>query len=200
MKKAAEWFAWVVLGVTIGILSFVMIASDRGWEFDAVLSGSMEPAFKVGGLVVIRPAQAEDITVGDVISFRLPGIDTPICHRVVEMETVDGGLFFRTKGDANESPDPGLVPAESVTGREVFYLPYVGYLGNFAEFGRTAVPLGGKDVPIGAMVMLALGLGVIGLILSDVLQGASSSSRRKAMLNKRRERLMRRRRLFLGAR
>jgi len=83
------------------VVSFVIIAAQNGWEFDAVLSGSMEPELAVGGLIVIRPADPQQLNVGDVISFKLPGIDTPICHRVMDIQETESGRLFTTKGDAN---------------------------------------------------------------------------------------------------
>jgi len=41
-------------------------------------------------------------------------------------------VAFRTKGDASEDIDPWLMPAEYVTGRVVFNIPYLGYVANSA--------------------------------------------------------------------
>ncbi len=179
-------------------VSFVLAASRQGWEFDAVLSGSMEPALGVGGLVVIKPAEAQGIKMGDVISFKLPGINTPICHRVIGIEEADGNLFFQTKGDANEEPDLYLVSAQDVTGKAVFYTPYVGYLGYLAQFGRTPVALMGKRLPAAVLLITAMGTAFIGLTLKGTLEDIFRPSKRwkREMLKKRKERLLKRRKVF----
>jgi signal peptidase I len=176
-----------------------MVAAQYGWEFDAVLSGSMEPKLGVGGLVVIKPVDAQQVEIGDVISFKLSGIDTPICHRVIDTQETDGARLLQTKGDANEEPDVNPVPAASVTGKEVFYLPYVGNLARLSQFGRERVNIiGRKSVPVAVLVIIPLGLAFIGLTLKDTLEEVfrPAQKRRKDMLKKRRERFLKRRGAF----
>ncbi len=198
MKKLIEWLGWMALGLVVLMVSFVLAASYQGWEFAAVLSGSMEPALGVGGLVVIKPAEVPGIKIGDVISFKLPGIDTPICHRVIDIKETDEGLFFQTKGDANEEPDLDLVSTQDVNGKAVFYTPYVGYLGHLAQFGRTRVALMGQRLPAAVLLITAMGMAFISLTLKDTLEDIFRPSRRwkKEMLKKQRERLLKRRKAF----
>lgn len=201
VKKVLGWLGWVVLAVILGTVSFVLVAVRQGWEFDAVLSGSMEPALNVGGLVVIRPAIAQEIKTRDIISFKLPGIDTPICHRVIGIQEKDGQRIFQTKGDANEEPDQNLVPASSVTGKAVFYTPYVGRLAEVSRIGRTPVVLMGRTLPVILIVILAMGLIFIGLTLKDTLDDIFHPAKRckREMLKKRKERLLRRKKaLYLN--
>ena len=42
-------------------------------------------------------------------------------------------LRFRTKGDANDSPDGGLVHYKNVIGVPVFTIPYLGYVANYIQ-------------------------------------------------------------------
>jgi len=136
--------------------------------------------------------------MGDIISFRLPGIDTPICHRVIDIIETDEGLFFQTKGDANEEPDPYLVSVQDVTGKAVFYTPYVGYLGYLSRFGRTPVALVGKRLPAAVLLVVAMGLAFIGLTLKGTQEDIFRPSKRwrKEMLKKRKERLLKQRKVF----
>jgi signal peptidase len=176
-----------VLGLVVVTVAFVMVAAQFGWEFDAVLSGSMEPDIGVGGLVVVRPIDGQDAAVGDIISFKLPGIDTPICHRVVDRQETAEGLLYQTKGDANEEADATLVRPEDINGREVFYLPYVGYLARLSEFGRTRINLLGFSLPAAVLVITAMGAVFIGLTFKDALEDIFRPHKRM-----RRERLKRR--------
>ena len=96
-----------------------------------VLSGSMQPLFNPGDMVVVEETGPGSITVGDVIAFHPPDAKdekTLVTHRVVDVVVNGSRLYFRTKGDNNEDIDPFLVPAENVVGRAVFSLPYLGYL------------------------------------------------------------------------
>jgi signal peptidase len=185
--------------VVVLVVSFVLVAAQYGWEFDAVLSGSMEPDLSVGGLIVVRPVDPLQLEVGDVISFKLPGIDTPICHRIIAIEENGADRVFQTKGDANEEPDLNPVPASAVTGKQVFYLPYMGNLARLSEFGRQRVDILGRGVPAAVLVVLPLGLAFIALTLKDALAEAlhPEEKRRKDALKKRRARLSRRRKAFI---
>jgi signal peptidase len=75
----------LILAAVVVTACFVTITVQYGWEFDAVLSGSMEPRISVGGLVVIKPVDAMSLRVGDVISFQIPDLKTPICHRIIKV-------------------------------------------------------------------------------------------------------------------
>jgi hypothetical protein len=56
-----------------------------------------------------------------------------------------GALAFRTKGDANNDADAGVVPASSVDSREVWAVPYLGRVARLLDsrlgfFGLVAIP------------------------------------------------------------
>ncbi len=199
ISKLLAWLVWAALALVLLVVSFVLIAAQYGWEFDAVLSGSMEPALAVGGLVVIKPVDVQQVKIGDVISFKLPGINTPICHRVIDVQETGAGRVFRTQGDANEEPDLNPVPAGAVAGKEVLYLPYIGNLARLAEFGRQRVNVLGRGLPVAVLVVLPLGLAFIALTLKDALREAlhPEEKRRQEALKRRRERLMKQRKAFI---
>jgi signal peptidase len=180
-----------MLSVVLAVVTFVLVAAQFGWEFDAVLSGSMEPDIGVGGLVVIKPVDGNDVSVGEVISFKLPGIDTPICHRVIERAENPEGIVLQTKGDANEDPDDFVVHAADVNGKAVFYLPYAGYLGHVSEFGRTRVNVLGVSVPAAGLFVTVVGLLFIGFTLKDAFQDLAYPERKahREMRKKRESRI-----------
>lgn len=85
-----------------------------------IVSGSMEPELPVGSLCMIDCQQKEP-DEGDIISYKAG--DSVITHRVVEV--TDEG--YVTKGDANDSRDPGVVKQKQVFGTCVFSIPKAGY-------------------------------------------------------------------------
>lgn len=101
-----------------------------------VLTDSMYPEIHSGDLIICHIEDAEDIKVGDVISYFDPaGNGTSIVtHRVTEVTTEDGGLAFRTKGDANNVEDSMLVPADKLVG---VYQKRIPSMGNVAMFMQT---------------------------------------------------------------
>jgi signal peptidase len=94
-----------------------------------VLSGSMHPYMRVGDMVVTESVNPNDLVVGDVLTFRMPGEDDDVfvTHRIVSIEGSDT-LVFQTKGDANEEKDDFLIYSEDVIGKVTFVIPFAGYL------------------------------------------------------------------------
>lgn len=133
MKKAVEY-----LGITIAILLmlvavFTYMGPHFGWRVDAVLSGSMEPELKIGSLVITRSVEPEAVAVGDIITFHPTNNGkTLITHRVIGIGQ-SSSLYFETKGDANEDPDPFTVSARNLVGKISFHAPYWGYATEFLK-------------------------------------------------------------------
>jgi signal peptidase len=96
-----------------------------------VLGGSMEPTIHVGSIVIVRSIKPEDVKVGDIIAFKTG--ESKTIHRVIEKVVEGGSFYFRTKGDANEDPDPWIVKPEDVLGILYLVIPYYGYLIWFAR-------------------------------------------------------------------
>jgi signal peptidase len=117
----------------LGSLLAVAATNLLGYQSFVIYSGSMEPAVKVGSLLVTQPADVEDIQVGEVITFRSPGNHTTLTHRVVGIRQEDGQLVFETKGDASLEPDPREVILRGQVSRMAFDIPYLGYVVDFAK-------------------------------------------------------------------
>lgn len=62
--------------------------------------------------------------------------DTVATHRVVEVvpDNEDSTVIrYKTKGDANDSVDGGLVHYKNVIGSPIFSIPYLGYFADFIQ-------------------------------------------------------------------
>lgn len=101
-----------------------------GVRIYGVLTGSMAPAYSVGGVVYVMEENPQDIAVGDVITFTM-GSNTEyvMTHRVTDI--ADGN--FITKGDANNAVDPEPVSFDRLIGRTVFYLPGMSGVAEFVN-------------------------------------------------------------------
>ena len=100
--------------------------SILGFRQYVVATGSMEPEYNIGDLIVIRETTKEEIKIGDVINYiSETGIDT-ITHRVVDIIQKDGQTYYKTKGDNNNSVDPELVNYSQVNGILVFKISKLG--------------------------------------------------------------------------
>ena len=100
--------------------------SILGFRQYVVATGSMEPEYNIGDLIVIRETTKEEIKIGDVINYiSETGIDT-ITHRVVDIIEKDGQTYYKTKGDNNNSEDSELVKYSQVKGKLVFKISKLG--------------------------------------------------------------------------
>ncbi len=100
---------------------------------------SMSPQIQRGDLVILRTVRASEVSVGDVVQYRLG--EASILHRVVEVrQSPTGAPLFITRGDANNIADPQPVGPGQLMGKEVFTVPRVGWLGILVNrvFARAA--------------------------------------------------------------
>lgn len=102
-----------------------------------VLTDSMYPEIESGDLIICHTINAQDIKAGDIISFFDPagnGVSV-VTHRVVEVTTDENGTtVWKTKGDANDTEDEAIVPAEKLVG---IYQRRIAGAGNIAMFMQT---------------------------------------------------------------
>jgi signal peptidase I len=132
---ALQIVAALVLVALVLLLVAGTAPSVMGYESFVVYSGSMEPAIRTGDIAVVGPAQATDLKVGDVVTYRTPADpDVVITHRIMDITTGDDGhLNFQTKGDANNVQDQVLVDQKALLGRVAYAIPRLGYLVDFSK-------------------------------------------------------------------
>lgn len=97
--------------VATAVLAFLGLAIGPhvlGYRTMTMLTGSMAPGINPGDVVVSTPIDVADIQTGMVISYHIPIDDhRVVTHRVIDVQhTADGTVSIRTKGDANDAPDP----------------------------------------------------------------------------------------------
>ena len=109
--------------VLITTYALICLPSVFGYKPLVVLTGSMEPSYKVGSIIYYKKVAKEEIKPGDAITFRLSS-GSYVSHRVVSVN----GDSFVTKGDANNTPDAQPVSYSNVVGKDLkFSIPFVGY-------------------------------------------------------------------------
>lgn len=127
--KIFKTIYYIFLGVIalIAILLVVSIFPITGnYKVMVVLSGSMEPAIKMGSVVIVKP-QA-DYKIGEVITFgTVSKTKTPTTHRIHDIKVNVGTPIYITKGDANNAPDVKEVLPREVVGKVLFSVPYIGF-------------------------------------------------------------------------
>ena len=93
-----------------------------------VLTGSMEPKYKIGDLILTKEKNMEDIKINDVITFTSENGTDTVTHRVIEIIKKDGQTLYRTKGDNNNSIDTDLVKYNQIKGTVIFKINKLGII------------------------------------------------------------------------
>jgi signal peptidase len=121
----------LLVGVIALVLVMLFLARGlpllTGGTTFVVAGASMEPVIPMGSLVHVTPVPADDLRPGDVVSIQVGAAKAVFTHRIVRLATLPDGAYIETKGDANPSVDPSLVPVTSVIGRQAFSLPVAGF-------------------------------------------------------------------------
>lgn len=121
MKKILKIFKTIVdVLITVLVLAFVMVVclqrfsnneiSLFSYRMFTVVSGSMEPEYNIGDVLISKETKPSDIKVGDDVSY-LGNSGTfngkVVTHRVIKIEKdIEGKYVFHTKGIANLVADP----------------------------------------------------------------------------------------------
>ena len=153
-KTSVMHRVWTVVGVVLCVILIPILiinctlivksftdsdkVPDVGGTFPMiVLTDSMYPEIESGDLIICHTESAENIKKGDIISFYDPAGNgtSVVTHRVTKVTKDDKGqLAWQTKGDANNTADQTLVPADKLVG---VYSRSISGLGNVAMFMQT---------------------------------------------------------------
>ena len=134
-RVATRGAIWVLRGLfVVTVLALAIAAATTrigplfGHEVFVIRGASMRPAIAMGAAIVASRTMPQDIVAGDIVTFRGTN-GVVVTHRVVETVVHEGEYLYRTKGDANASEDPFLVPQGAIIGVVVrTQIPYAGYL------------------------------------------------------------------------
>ncbi len=139
----------VIFGAVLGINVYMANARNLvgnqipmpfGYGAAVVLSGSMEPEFSKGDLIIVK--ETNDVQVNDIVVFQ--DSTSLVVHRVIEMD----GTQLTTKGDSNNTADDPI-EITAVKGKVLFWIPYAG----------TAVNL--LKTPIGTICIIAAAIALV---------------------------------------
>ncbi len=98
------------------VLAAVIVINIR-FDFFYIKTGSMEPEFPVGSIVMVDPNARPKI--GDIFAYANHG--STVIHRIVEIE---GGSYI-FQGDANPSPDGAMVEESQLIGKVVVKIRFL---------------------------------------------------------------------------
>lgn len=121
-----------ILITTFVILFVIVVCLQRfsnnrisvfSYRMFTVVSGSMEPKYKIGDVLIAKEIEPSKIKVGDAISY-LGEVgqfkDKVVTHEVIEIEkTEDGKYKYHTKGLSNIIEDP-IVYENQLYGKVIY--------------------------------------------------------------------------------
>ena len=154
MRFLKEIFIKIIY-VFLLIYLIIFIPKLFGYNPLVVISGSMEPTLKVGGLLYYEEIDINDFKEKDILVYELK--DHIISHRVVEH--LDNG--FITKGDANQTKDMNPVNYNNYMGKVVLSIPVIGGIAQ-------SLTTGSGKIALFCLIAFILLLEVLGSLLHKV--------------------------------
>ncbi|MDI9899151.1 signal peptidase I [Rhodococcus sp. IEGM 1409] len=160
-RTGAWWWirnivSWVLLlGVLAILLSTVVVPRLTESTPFTVLTGSMQPTYPPGTLIVVKPQDAAQLRAGDAITYQIEsGKPDVVTHRIIMARLNSAGdLTFVTQGDANPIADQNPVVPEQIRGKVWYSVPYIGYVYNAITGQMRSVML---TVVVGALSIYAV--------------------------------------------
>lgn len=118
-----------ILGVNVYMANANSLVGNQlpmpfGYGAAVVLSGSMEPEFSKGDLIIVK--ESDSFAVNDIVVFQ--DASSLVVHRIIELD----GETIVTKGDANNVSDEPI-NASAVKGKVLFWIPFVGNIVNIIK-------------------------------------------------------------------
>lgn len=126
---ARQIVSWMLLILSLAILlAVIVVPRVSGSTPFTVLTGSMEPTYPPGTLVVVKKVPIDELAVGTAVTFQLEsGKATVVTHRIVAVNrNARGEKTFVMQGDANNAPDSEPVRPEQIRGKVWYSVPYLG--------------------------------------------------------------------------
>jgi signal peptidase len=119
---------WLAAGFTAALLLATVGSLLLGDRAVVVLSGSMEPTFSPGDVLIERSVEPRQVKIGQIVTFHEPGTDRSITHRVRSVEARGRKLVFTTKGDADNGVQRWSIDAGGELRQPVWRIPAIGYV------------------------------------------------------------------------
>lgn len=134
-----------VLGVNVYLANAKSLVGNQmpmpfGYGASVVLSGSMEPEFSKGDLIIV--GEADSYQERDIVVFQ-DGASL-VVHRIIE---IDGEKII-TQGDANNVPDEPI-ESSAIKGKVLFHIDK---LGTIVSFFKT---------PVGTVLIIAAAIALV---------------------------------------
>lgn len=130
LLKFIKVIVWIFVLLVIFVILVQRIFNNRvsigSFRMFTVVTGSMEPVYKVGDVVISKEVDPSTINEGDDVVYlgeKNDFKDKIVTHRVIKIDAKDGEYYFTTKGVNNDYSDP-VISSNQIYGK-VVYKPVV---------------------------------------------------------------------------
>lgn len=130
LLKFIKVIVWIFVLLVIFVILVQRIFNNQvsigSYRMFTVVTGSMEPVYKVGEVVISKEVDPSTIKKGDDVVYlgeKNDFKDKIVTHRVIKIEKKDNEYYFTTKGIANDYSDP-VIRSNQIYGK-VVYKPVV---------------------------------------------------------------------------
>ena len=130
LLKFIKVIVWIFVLLVIFVILVQRIFNNRvsigSYRMFTVVTGSMEPVYNVGEVVISKEVDPSTINEGDDVVYlgeKNDFKDKIVTHRVIKIENKDGEYYFTTKGVNNDYSDP-VISSNQIYGK-VVYKPVV---------------------------------------------------------------------------
>lgn len=130
----------VILVVLILIIVVLQRTSNNslslgGFRIFNIATGSMQPKYEVGDVLVAKTISPDQIKIGDDVTY----IGTEgtfagkvVTHQVIDIEEENGNYTFHTKGLANNEEDP-VIGQNQVIGKIIYKVRTLSYISKIVQ-------------------------------------------------------------------
>lgn len=132
IKKSINIIVNFIIFIEIVLLFIFIGLKFTGIKTYVITSGSMEPKYPIGSLIIVKATEPENIKKNDVITFYILDTDIVATHQVYEIDF--DKRQFKTQGinnfddNGNIIQDSLPVNFSSLIGKCIFCIPYLGYI------------------------------------------------------------------------
>ena len=130
LLKFIKVIVWIFVLLVIFVILVQRIFNNQvsigSYRMFTVVTGSMDPVYKVGDVVISKEVDPSTIKKGDDVVYlgeKNDFKDKIVTHRVIKIEKKDNEYYFTTKGIANDYSDP-VISSDQIYGK-VVYKPVV---------------------------------------------------------------------------
>lgn len=127
-KQRAGKLSYIGLASTFVLMAtlVMLISGQFQYKMVVIATESMTGSLNVGDAVVYEEYEGEIVKEGDIVVFTKDD-KTLVIHRVIDVQNLNGNVYYTTKGDFNETSDPGYITAANIRGVVCFKLPHIGH-------------------------------------------------------------------------